>query len=170
MASNTNGYINRLTAIIICILLQMHHLQGQRPMLNSSTAPSSVGIGSPAPSFMPTPRPRSDAAQIVYKPSPPETTREFSNSRTGKFMDLKEQMRKNGTHLNSHINHFHDTTYSRNNHNKMMISPIDRLRKNLKMNKTQVANTMGDTPDFRPYRKNDPLKSLQTNNLRNQVS
>lgn len=158
-------------AIFVCILLQLqqHYVAGQRPMLNSSTAPSSIGSGSPAPSFMPTPRPRSDVAQMVYKPSPPEST-SFSNPRTGKYLELKEQIRKNGTHFNSPINHFHDSTYIRAN-NKMT-SPIDRLRKLAKMNKTQVANTMGDTPDFRPYRnnnKNDPLRNLQ-NNFRQTVS
>lgn len=153
------GY-SPVIAIFVCTFLQF--ITCQRPMLNSSTS-ASTGIGSPAPSFMPTPRTRSDVAQMVYKPSPPDSNG-GSNSRAGKFSELKNQMRKNNTHFNTHANNFHDAAYMRV-HTKA--SSIDRLRKYNAANRTQSVQPLHDTPNFPLYDK-DPIKSLKEN-FRQQV-
>lgn len=160
------GYITRLIAILILSILQTELIQCQRPMLNSSTPTSSLGIGSPAP-FMPTARPRSDMAHMVYKPSPPDSTGVY-NSRAGKFSELKNQMRRNTTHF-THKNNFHDSTYMRPN--SKLIGSLDRLKTTIsRPNKTLVANTMGDTPDSQlSWKSLNPLRDLQ-NNFRQTVS
>lgn len=124
-------------------------VRSQRPIVNSSTAATSLLVGSPAPSVLPSPRPRSDGGQMYFRPAGQDTNATANgkiNPRIGKFTELKTQIRSNKTAgFNPLYNGFHDTYMTRQSNNKM--SGIDRLRKITQENKNKLANPeQKDTP------------------------
>lgn len=108
----------------------------QRPIVNSSTAATSMIERLPSPSNLPTPRTRSDLAKFVFMPGAQQSdtnntspARNPYRSPAGKFHELKNTMRNNGSRYNfNQYNNYHDpTTFLTNGASKA--SAIDAIRK-----------------------------------------
>lgn len=150
----------KLTTIFAVFSMLLHLIQSQRPQLLNASQSLNYAAPSIAPFVIPTIRPRSDIALMIYKPSPPpdinSTRMPPLNSRTGKFSELKHQIRRNGTVYNPNLTNYHfDAYYPRRG------SSLDKIKK---MANTKTNPSQGDEPPTSNsyYNSKDPVKEVKT--------